>query len=429
MFIDECKVYVEAGRGGNGCLSFSRTRKVVFKGPDGGDGGKGGSIYFVADRNLNTLSSFRFKKHYEADNGHDGNKNKDGRGGNDLILKVPVGTCVFNEEGELIADLNTDGQQEVIVSGGRGGRGNRSLVNRQIRSPHFAEKGEPGEALTLQLELKLCADIGIVGFPNAGKSTLISKVSNAKPKIADYPFTTLIPNLGIVPVDENRSFLMADIPGIIEGAHKGAGLGHRFLRHVERTGMLLHMVDLSPFEERDPYESFLKLNHELSSYSQKLAAKPQLVVLNKTDMPETNEKKIAFQRKIVENNIKVLGVCEISALTGTGVKELVFLLADLIRKFPAESESLAHRVIKKEKRPLTITETEDGFLVEGTDIERICAMTALENEYALARFHKTLAKMGIIERLREMGAEEGDAVLIGKTEMMFHDDTYTEPFL
>ncbi|MGV3720504.1 MAG: GTPase ObgE, partial [Actinomycetota bacterium] len=291
MFVDEVVIHVEAGRGGDGCASFRREKHVPRGGPDGGDGGRGGDVVMTADPMLTTLIDFRFKREYKAERGGNGSSNqKFGKNGAGIQLRVPVGTQVTDlETGELIADFVRPEQREVIAKGGRGGRGNTHFVSSTHQVPRFAEKGEPAEVHELRLDLKLLADVGLIGFPNVGKSTLISKVSAARPKIADYPFTTLVPNLGVVQVEPGRSFVVADIPGLIEGASSGAGLGHQFLRHVERTRMLVHVLDVSGLTMRDPYEDYLIVNQELAAYSDRLSALPQLVALNKSDMPDAAE--------------------------------------------------------------------------------------------------------------------------------------------
>ena len=320
-FLDKAKIYVKAGDGGNGCVAFRREKFVRFGGPSGGDGGKGGDVILQADKRLTTLMDFKYKKHFKAERGqHGSGNNKHGRNGKDLIIKVPVGTVVKDSEtGEIIADLTEDGQKVIVAKGGRGGRGNSAFKTSTRQAPDFAEEGKKGEERWIELELKLLADIGIIGFPNAGKSTLISTLSSAKPKIADYPFTTLTPVLGVLQLDYGKSVVLADIPGLIEGASKGQGLGHEFLRHIERTKALIHMIDISDFRERDPIEAFNIINNELKEYSPKLLEKPQIVVGNKIDI--LSDKNLIKELKNYFNK-KGYPFVPISLATKEGIDEL-----------------------------------------------------------------------------------------------------------
>jgi len=320
-FIDEANINVQSGNGGKGCISFRREKFVPFGGPNGGDGGKGGDIVFVTNPNLSSLQDFRYKKKYRARNGENGrSKNQHGKNGEDLYIPVPVGTILKNiDTGEIICDLNKKGQEFRLARGGNGGRGNARFATSTNQAPRIAQPGQEGTECNLKLELKLLADVGIVGFPNAGKSTLISKISAAKPKIADYPFTTIIPNLGVVTYKDGKTFVIADIPGIIEGAHKGAGLGIKFLKHIERTKLLVHMLDISQLNERDPIQDYIKMNNEMASFSNDLKEKPQIVVLNKTDIVQNNQTLQEFENYFSKNGISVL---KISAITGEGVQAL-----------------------------------------------------------------------------------------------------------
>lgn len=320
-FIDEAQIYVQSGKGGDGCVSFRREKFVPFGGPNGGDGGRGGAIVFITNPNLSSLQDFRYKKEYRAKNGENGRgKDQHGRGSEDLYIPVPVGTIIRDvSTGEVLCDLNKKDQEFRLAEGGNGGKGNARFATSTNQAPRFAHPGQEGEEFTLKLELKLLADVGIVGFPNAGKSTLISKISAAKPKIADYPFTTIIPNLGVVTYSDGKTFVIADIPGIIEGAHKGAGLGIKFLKHIERTKLLVHMIDVSQLNERDPIDDYLKMNNEMGSFSNDLKGKPQIVVLSKTDIIQDDD-----SIKRVEDYFMKLGIniFKISAITGEGVSAL-----------------------------------------------------------------------------------------------------------
>ena len=433
MFTDEIRIQVKGGNGGNGCQSYAKTTQAAFKGPDGGSGGRGGDLYLVVDPRINSLNLYRQNRHHKADDGRPGGKHADGKDSGPKFLKVPPGTCVFAEDGFLLADLNYPDQKFLVAKGGRGGRGNRDLITKTIKVPRFAEKGEPGEELWIRLELKLTADIGIIGFPNAGKSTLISKLSNARPKIASYPFTTLEPNLGMVYLTEERSMLMADIPGIIEGAHEGAGLGHKFLRHVERCGFLLHLVDLFPFEERDPWDSYVILNRELVAYSEKLANKLQVIALNKSDMPETEERREQFLKMLKESLPKgqeMPRVLTISALTGSGLDELKYYLADFLSNHPSQIEIFEDQIVERRHRPLQVSSEGDGvFLVSGDEIERICSQVDWNNPEAVEHVQKLFYRRGIIDSLKELGVEQGDLIRIGKVaEMDYQDDAWDHPF-
>ena len=424
-FYDRAKMYVKAGNGGNGSVHFRREKYVPMGGPDGGDGGRGGSVYLEADAGLNTLVDYHYHPHHKATSGGaGGGRRKHGAKGRDLTLMVPAGTVVRAfENGELIADLTEPGQQVMVARGGRGGLGNTHFATPTHQAPREAQLGEPGEEVTLALELKLIADVGLVGFPNAGKSTLLSVVSAARPKIADYPFTTLVPNLGVVVVGDpargsGTSFVMADIPGLIEGAAQGVGLGHEFLRHVERTRLLLHLID-GGSQERDPWEEFEAINRELAEYSPGLASRPQVVVLTKMDLPDARERWPEVQRRAEAAGIPARAI---SAATNQGVSELMGFAAQRlqeIRQEEAERGAAAGvatvgPVLRPEPEDaFTIQRTADGFVVRGKRIERLVAMTNPENDEGMARLEGHLRRLGVLAALERAGVEPGDRVAFG----------------
>jgi len=415
MFFDEAKIYVKGGDGGNGCVSFRREKYVPFGGPNGGDGGKGGDVYLVVNPHLNTLIAFKRRRHFKAQRGgHGRGKNQTGRSGEDLLIEVPPGTVVRDAEtGEFIADLTEPGQKVLVARGGRGGRGNAAFATPTNQAPRIAERGEPGQERWLHLELKLIADVGIVGVPNAGKSTLLAAVSAARPKIADYPFTTLEPNLGVVALDEATSFVMADIPGLIEGASRGAGLGHTFLRHIERTRLVIHLLDgASP----DPLRDYETINEELALFDEKLAAKPQLVVLNKIDLPQAQAIWPTVREAMEARGQPVL--C-ISALTGQGVRQMLGRVAEMLKTLPREEVAPPEiRVLRpREEEAFTIVREDGAWRVRGAKVERLAAMTNWDLDEAVQRFHRIIAKMGVTMALREAGVQVGDKVRIGKVEL------------
>jgi GTP-binding protein len=418
MFYDRAKIFVKGGDGGNGCVAFRREKYVPEGGPSGGDGGRGGDVVFLADEGLRTLMDFRYRRHYKAGRGAHGlGKNMHGRSGGDLVVRVPAGTVVkLADTAEVLADLVEHGREYIVARGGRGGRGNARFATSQNKAPTMAENGEPGEERWLDLELKLLADVGLVGFPNAGKSTLIASVSAAKPKIADYPFTTLTPNLGVVRVGEGSSFVMADIPGLIEGAHTGAGLGHEFLRHVERTRLLIHVIDMGGAGGRDPVEDYRIINRELELYSPRLARRPQLVAANKMDLPEAAEH-LPRLREEIGGHREIFAV---SAATGEGLQELLFRASSLLAGLPEEAPELPQpeeRVVRYQPAERFAIARENGiFIVSGAEIERHVAMTNLENEEALRRLQRIMALMGLEQALKDAGAREGDVIRIGKLE-------------
>jgi len=415
MFIDSASITVKAGNGGNGLVSFHREKYVAAGGPDGGDGGRGGDIIFIADEGIRTLADFRYKRHYKAESGKDGGPSKcTGRDGEDLIIKVPVGTIIKEEStGRVLADMTTPGQKEVIARGGRGGKGNYHFATPTRQVPMFAKSGEPGEEYQIVLELKLLADVGLIGYPNVGKSTILSMVTAAKPKIANYHFTTIEPNLGVVRVDEEKSFVLADIPGLIEGAHEGIGLGHEFLRHVERTKMLIHVVDVSGSEGRDPLDDFYKINEELEKYNPLLAQRPQVIAANKTDITGAEENMKEFKETLESKGYKVF---PISAATGRGLKELIYYVSNMLDTLP--SVQLAEKNEKEvvytveEEKPFTVRKENDVFIVEGKWIRKIVGSVNIENYESLQYFQRAIKNKGVIEELEKMGINEGDTVRI-----------------
>lgn len=420
VFLDEVKIFVQAGRGGDGCVSFRREKFVPFGGPDGGKGGKGGDVYLEVDSNLNTLLHFKSRIHWKAPRGQHGRgKNQTGAQGEDLIIPVPPGTVVYDAEaGALLGDLTQPGQRLLVARGGRGGRGNVSFATPTNQAPRIAEKGEPGEERWLRLELKLIADVGIVGKPNAGKSTLLSVVSAARPKIADYPFTTLEPHLGVVQMD-HRTFVMADIPGLIEGAHAGAGLGHQFLRHVERTRLLVHLVDGT---SDDPLRDFEQINRELALFSKKLAAKPQLVVLNKMDVPETRQKWPALRVEWERRGYRTMAI---SAATRENVPALVRTLFEMLEGLSREEMKPAEEVsvfgLPSDEKRFEIEREDDGWRVYGAAIERAAIMTRWDLHESAMRFQRILDALGISQALREAGVQDGDTVRIGDVELEWQE--------
>lgn len=426
MFVDQVLINVKSGDGGNGMTSFRREKYVPMGGPDGGDGGKGGDIIFQVDEGLHTLLDIKYRRHFTAAKGQHGmSKNMYGRKGDDLIIMVPPGTMVYDHASDqLLVDLTKDGQQYIALTGGRGGRGNVKFKTNKDKAPAFSELGEPGEEKELRLELKLLADVGLVGYPNVGKSTLISRVSEAKPKIANYHFTTLTPNLGVVQVFD-QSFVMADIPGLIEGAHQGVGLGDEFLRHIERTRVILHVIDISGSEGRDPLDDFQKINHELKNYNPQLAKRVQIVAANKLDLPTSRENLQVLETKLGQE----YEVFPISAVTGTGLQPLLQRLAELLKELPSPVliEAEERVVIKPDflvEEELVITRADDGaFVVGGSKVKEKLARTNLNNEVAVARFLRSLKQIGLYERLSEKGICEEDTVRIGPLEFEYIEES------
>ena len=423
MFVDEAKIYIKAGDGGDGCVSFHREKYVAAGGPDGGDGGKGGDIVFKVDDNMSNLIDFRYKRKYVAEKGQNGSsKNCSGRGAEDLVISVPRGTVVKEaSSGRILADMSGD-EPVVIAKGGKGGRGNAHFATSTRQIPRFAKPGFRGDEYEVILELKLIADVGLVGFPNVGKSTLISVVSAAKPKIANYHFTTLTPVLGVVKIEDGKSFVMADIPGLIEGASEGVGLGHEFLRHVERCRLIVHVVDVSGIEGRDPIEDFETINKELRSFSQELADAPQIVAANKSDM--ASDEQIKRLRDYVEE--QGLLFYEISAATTKGTRELVMGVWERLEMLPPVKRFEAQPLTKEEleekltsRRDFTVTVEEGIYFVEADWLWDILRSVNMEDYSSLQYFQRVLRSTGIIDKLQEMGISEGDTVSIFDFEFEF----------
>jgi len=417
MFIDKVSISLTAGHGGDGCISFRREKYVPCGGPDGGNGGKGGDIYFECDMHKTTLLDLSYTPKFKAEDGRKGlSNNKFGKTGEDLTLKIPLGTLVF-KNGEFFADLKTAGEKILIVKGGKGGRGNASFKTRKYTVPRISEKGAPGEAAEVNLELILIADVGFVGFPNCGKSTLLSRISAAKPKIADYPFTTLTPNLGVVDY-EGKNFVVADIPGIIEGAHKGKGLGFEFLRHIRRTSILVHIIDASGSDGADPYDNYKIINNELKKYSKYLIKKHIIIALNKIDLPDSQKHIKTFKK-----HLKNKKLFELSAVTGKGVGGLLKETLKMLEKplaFNPEEETERTSVRKYIYKPEFRVVIEDGvFVVSGDKIEMFTHMTKFSEDEALRRYQNIVRKMGLETELEKMGAKSGDTVRIGSFEFIF----------
>ncbi|MBL3397617.1 GTPase ObgE [Staphylococcus pasteuri] len=421
MFVDQVKISLKAGDGGNGITAYRREKYVPFGGPAGGDGGKGASVIFEVDEGLRTLLDFRYQTHFKAKKGENGqSSNMHGRNAEDLVLKVPPGTIVKSiETEEVLADLVEDGQRAIVAKGGRGGRGNSRFATPRNPAPDFSEKGEPGEEIDVTLELKLLADVGLVGFPSVGKSTLLSIVSKAKPKIGAYHFTTIKPNLGVVSTPDNRSFVMADLPGLIEGASDGVGLGHQFLRHVERTKVIVHMIDMSGSEGRDPVEDYHVINKELVAYKQRLEDRPQIIVANKMDMPDAEDNLELFKEEVGTEHT----IIPLSAVSRNNIDQLLYTIADQLDKvkdidFSVEEDDNVgvNRVVYKHtpsQDTFTITRDDDGaYVVSGNAIERTFKMTDFNSDPAVRRFARQMRSMGIDDALRARGCSNGDIVRI-----------------
>ncbi|WP_018931450.1 GTPase ObgE [Gracilibacillus lacisalsi] len=424
MFVDQVKVYVKAGDGGNGIVAFRREIYVPMGGPAGGDGGDGGDVIFEVDEGLNTLMDFRYQKHFKAKRGENGmGKGMHGRNAEPLVLSVPPGTTVRDvNTGEVLADLIEHKQRAVIAKGGRGGRGNIRFASARNPAPEIAENGEPGIERDIQIELKLIADVGLVGFPSVGKSTLLSTVSAARPKIADYHFTTLQPNLGVVDTADQRSFVLADLPGLIEGAHEGVGLGHQFLRHVERTRVILHVIDMAATEGRDPYEDFITINKELEQYDPTLLERPMIIAANKMDLPEAEEQLAYFKEQLDED----YPIFPISTVTKEGIRDLLFAVANKLDEIPKNYkpvEEQEDRVVyrfEKEDKAFSITRDPDGaYVLYGEKIEKLFKMTDFSRDESVQRFSRQLRGMGVDNALRERGAKDGDTVRLLDYEFEF----------
>ncbi|EDI8766149.1 GTPase ObgE [Listeria monocytogenes] len=429
MFVDQVKIYVKAGNGGDGMVAFRREKFVPNGGPAGGDGGKGADVVFVVDEGLRTLVDFRFKRIFKAEHGEHGmSKSMHGRGAEDLVVKVPQGTIVKDiDTGEIIADLVAHGQRAVIAKAGRGGRGNKRFATPANPAPELSENGEPGQERNVQLELKVLADVGLVGFPSVGKSTLLSVVSAARPKIAAYHFTTIVPNLGMVDAGDGRSFVMADLPGLIEGASQGVGLGHQFLRHIERTRVIVHVIDMSGSEGRVPYEDYMAINNELEQYNLRLMERPQIIVANKMDMPDAEENLNEFKTKIAED----IPVFPISAVTKTGLRELLLAIADKLETTPEfplneileqeDEDTVLYKYVAEEPDFEIYREPDGTFVLSGAKIERLFTMTNFERDASISRFARQLRAMGVDEALRKRGAKDGDIVRLLDYEFEFMD--------
>ncbi len=429
MFVDQVKIYVKAGNGGDGMVAFRREKFVPNGGPAGGDGGKGADVVFVVDEGLRTLVDFRFKRIFKAEHGEHGmSKSMHGRGAEDLVVKVPQGTIVKDiDTGEIIADLVAHGQRAVIAKAGRGGRGNKRFATPANPAPELSENGEPGQERNVQLELKVLADVGLVGFPSVGKSTLLSVVSAARPKIAAYHFTTIVPNLGMVDAGDGRSFVMADLPGLIEGASQGVGLGHQFLRHIERTRVVVHVIDMSGSEGRVPYEDYMAINNELEQYNLRLMERPQIIVANKMDMPDAEENLNEFKTKIAED----IPVFPISAVTKTGLRELLLAIADKLETTPEfplneileqeDEDTVLYKYVAEEPDFEISREPDGTFVLSGAKIERLFTMTNFERDASISRFARQLRAMGVDEALRKRGAKDGDIVRLLDYEFEFMD--------
>ena len=423
MFTDYAKIVAKAGNGGNGAISFRREKYVAAGGPDGGDGGKGGDIYFVVDPDSNTLIDFRYKKKFKAENGKNGEgAHKFGKSGESLYIKVPIGTIVRDAKtNKVLADLSRKGQKELILAGGRGGKGNSHFATSTRQAPRFAQDGEKGEEKELILELKLLADVGLIGFPNVGKSTFLSMTTSATPKIADYHFTTLEPNLGVVKTDYGDSFVIADIPGIIEGASEGTGLGLQFLRHIERTRLLLHVIDVSGSEGRNPVEDFYTINEELKNYSEKLSKRKQIIVANKIDVMQ-DEKLYQELEEVAKK--EGLEIFKISAATNQGVSELIKHVSEVLKTLPKENlvEETEQKVYTLEDEDDYRVEKEDGkFVIRGEAVERVMRRVNIADNESLYYFQKSLDNLGVNQKLKEMGIKDGDIVVIDDYELEWED--------
>ena len=421
MFVDQVKIDVKAGNGGNGMVAFRREKYVPNGGPAGGDGGHGANVIFKVDSGMNTLMDFRYHRKFKAPSGGNGaNKSMTGRSAEDMIVLVPEGTTVINEEtGDVIGDL-TDANQELIVAkGGRGGRGNIHFASAKNPAPEIAENGEPGEEVALRLELRVLADVGLVGFPSAGKSTLLSVITSAKPKIAGYHFTTLVPNLGMVRLDDGRDFAVADLPGLVEGASEGVGLGIQFLRHVERTRVILHLVDMSGEEGRDPYEDYLAINKELTAYDESILERPQIIVATKMDLPNSADNLEEFKQKLAKSDKNENEILAISSVTHSGLQELIQKTADLLEKTAVipmntleETKDYEYHGTSEDEFHISFDDEIESWVISGEKIEKLFKMTDTMHEQSMLRFARQMRGMGIDKALREAGAKDGDTVTI-----------------
>lgn len=423
MFVDRVKIHVKGGDGGNGMVSFFRAKYITHGGPDGGDGGKGGDVVFIGDESMGTLMDFRYKRIFKAVKGGDGGKrNCFGKDGEDVVIKVPVGTVIREaESGKVMADITHDGERKILIHGGSGGKGNQHFATPTRQAPRYAEKGRTAKEYDVILELKLIADVGLIGFPNVGKSTLLSMVTNANPKIANYHFTTLAPNLGVVEGRYGDSFVLADIPGLVEGASEGVGLGHAFLRHVERTKVFIHVVDAAGVEGDDPVENVRKINRELEEYNPELRKRPQVIAANKTDIPGSEENVARLKEAYEKEGYQVF---PISAATNTGLDELLTAVGAILKDYPEDivfaEEYEEYDEVAIDREPFTI-EVEDGnyYIVTGVGVEKMIGYTNIDTEKGFAFFQRYLKEKGIIEALEEKGIQEGDTVRIYDLEFEF----------
>ena len=424
MFVDYTKIIIKSGDGGNGAITFRREKYIPSGGPDGGDGGKGGDIYFEVDPDSNTLIDFRYHKKYKAQNGENGSgSNCTGKSGEDLIIKVPIGTVVKEAStGKVIADLSEKGQKELILPGGRGGKGNSHFATSTRQAPHFSQSGEKGIEVEVILELKLLADVGLIGYPNVGKSTILSVVTAATPKIADYHFTTINPNLGVVKTDYGDSFVLADIPGIIEGASEGVGLGIQFLRHIERTRLLLHVIDVSGSEGRNPIDDFYKINEELGKYSKQLSKRKQIIVANKIDAMQDSSLYQNLENLAKEKGLEIF---KISAVTGQGLKELFQRVSEILKTLPKEElEGSSEKVIytlKEDREEFSVQVVNGEYIVTGPAIDRLMARVNIEDNESLSYFQKVLEQIGVNAKLKEMNVKEGDTIKLNDWEFEWYE--------
>ena len=418
MFVDEVEIKVTAGKGGDGCTAFRREKYISMGGPYGGNGGHGGDVIFKVDQGLHTLLDLRYQKNIKASKGENGRgKNQNGKNAEDLIVKVPQGTVITDlDTGLIIGDLKDKDSEVVVAKGGRGGRGNTAFKTQTNTAPDFSENGEEGEEKNVKVEVKMIADVGLVGLPSVGKSTIISCVSKSKPKIAAYHFTTLTPNLGVTRSSDGRSFVLADLPGLIEGASQGEGLGDKFLRHIERTKVIAHVIDMSASELRNPYDDYVLINKELGDFNKKLLKKPQIIIANKMDIPEAKSNLVEFKSKLGNKDIKIF---EVSAITNEGLTNVIDYLADLLENTPdiplfEDDDFESHVLYKfKHEEPYTIErESDDLWVIKGKEIEKIFKMTKFSTEEGMLRFAKKLRRMGIDDKLASMGAKAGDQVRI-----------------
>ncbi|WP_294584129.1 GTPase ObgE [uncultured Anaerotignum sp.] len=422
MFVDRVKIHVKGGNGGNGMVSFFRAKYITHGGPDGGDGGRGGDVIFVGDESMGTLMDFRYKRMFKAGNGQDGGKrNCFGKDGESVVIKVPVGTVIREaESGKIMADITKHGEEKILIHGGKGGKGNQHFATPTRQAPRYAEPGRVAKEYDVILELKLIADVGLIGFPNVGKSTLLSMVTNANPKIANYHFTTLAPNLGVVEGRYGDSFVLADIPGLVEGASEGVGLGHAFLRHVERTKVFIHVVDAAGVEGDDPVENVRKINQELEAYNPELMKRPQVIAANKTDIPGSEENVERLKEAYEKEGFEVF---PISAATNKGLDELLTKVAEILKNYPEdivfEEEYEEYDEVAVDQEPFTIEVEEGVYVVRGVGVEKMIGYTNIDTEKGFAFFQRYLKEKGIIEALEEKGIQEGDTVRIYDMEFEF----------